>query len=178
MSTKNKGFSLIELVLVIFIFSIITGVLFGFLSHARNSWYIGGSKVDLQNETRRALHEITKDLRQTRASTITGVPEDNLNHNSIIFQIPTNISDAGVTTWSDPIQYILGGLNNRQILKTDGTTQRVAANDISQLAFRRDPAKANTIYITIIGQKASFLQIAIPQPITITINSEIKMRNL
>ena len=107
---KDKGLSLVEIIVVLFLFSIILSAIFAVLATARNSWKSGSSQLNVQQEARKGLNAMSKELRQARLSTIIGVPADGSSNASVTFQIPDAISESA-TTWSTNIQYSLGGLN-------------------------------------------------------------------
>lgn len=173
---RREGLTLIELVIVIFLFSIILAAIFGALATARTSWKAGGSQLSVQQEGRRGLNAITRELRQARLSTITGVPTDGTDYSSITFQIPETISESGTVTWSSNIQYSVGGLNSAQLIRTQDGNQRVLANNISSLGFSRNVLTPDTAHISITVQKNTFPGFSASQS-NITLNSEVKVRN-
>lgn len=172
---KDNGLTLIEIIIVIFLFSIILTAIFTVLATARTSWKSAGSQLVVQQEARRGLGVAVKELRQARLSAITGVPLDGTDYNSITFQIPEDISETG-TTWSTNIQYSIGGLNNSQLLRLQDGNQAVLANNISALNLRREALAPDTINISITIQKNTFPGFSISQS-NITLNSEVKVRN-
>ena len=173
---KNKiGFTLIETIVALFLFSIIIACLFSVLATARSSWTASSSQVNVQQEARRGLSAMVRELRQANLPGITGVPADGADYNSITFQIPASIT-AGGTIWSSNIQYSLGGLNGTQLLKTQDASQRVLANNISAVTFNRTVLSPDTINISVTTQKNTFPGFNIIQS-NITLNSEVKVRN-
>ena len=172
---KNKGMTLTETMIALFIFSIILAAIFSALAVARTSWKSGGSQVTVQQEARKGLNSMIKELRQAGLSSIAGVPADGVNYTYITFQIPVSIT-AGGTTWSTNIQYAVGGLNNTQLIRTQDGTQRVLANNLSSLTFSRSVAEPDVINISIAVQKDTFPGISVIQS-DITINSEVQVRN-
>lgn len=172
---RLKGLTLIEAIIVTLLFSIVLASLFTILRAVNISWESGGSQLSVQQEARRAINAMAKELRQARTLTIAGTPADGTNHSTIIFNIPETISESGVT-WSSNIQYALGGLNNAQLIRTQNGGQRVMANYISALSFSRDPSAIDVINISITAQKNTFSGFGTSQS-DITLNSEIKVRN-
>jgi len=171
----KKGLTLVEVSIVIFLFSILLTAILTLLVTARISWKSGGSQLTVQQEGRKGLGSIVRELRQARLSTISGVPADGTSHNSITFQIPASISESG-TIWSTDIQYSLGGLNNSQLIRIQDGNQRVLANNISALSFSRSASKPETINISIAEQKNTFPGFDIIKS-NITFNSEVTVRN-
>jgi len=172
---KDKGLTLFEIIIVVFLFSITLGAIFTALATARTSWKAGSSQLTVQQEARRGLNTMLKELRQGRLSTITGVPTDGTNYSTITFQIPSSIS-AGGTTWSSNIQYSLGGLQNAQLLRTQDGNQRVLANNISALNFSRNASATDVINVNVSTEKNTFPGLGTTQS-NITLNSQIKARN-
>lgn len=172
---RNKGLTLIEIIIVIFLFSIILTAIFSAMATAKTSWTSGGSRLSVQQEARRGLNTMTRELRQGRLSMITGVPADGANYPSITFQIPDTVTASG-TTWSNNIQYSIGGLNNEQLLRTQDGNQRVLANNLSALTFNRSSLEPDVIDISISVQQNTFPGFTGIQS-DITLNSEVKVRN-
>ena len=175
MIRRKKGFSLIEITVVIFLFSIVLAALFSVLATARVSSGSGGSNVTVQQEARKGLNAMVKELRQASLVTISGVPADGIDYNSITFNIPTAITASG-TTWSSNIQYVKGGLENSQLIRVQDGNQRVIANNISSLLFNRNTSAPDVLNVAISVQKNTFPGFSAIQS-TISLNSEVKIRN-
>ncbi|MBU1062237.1 MAG: prepilin-type N-terminal cleavage/methylation domain-containing protein [Candidatus Omnitrophica bacterium] len=167
-----KGFNLIELMIVIVIFSIILGAIFATMTISGLSWYSGSTQVEMQQEVRRGLDRIVKELRQSNPTMITGVPANGIPYNSISFRLPLTDNNGDIT-WSNTINYSLGGLNNRQLLRTEGTNQEILANNIVGLQLTRQVSASNIIEVTLQSQKATVLG----HIVATTLNSKIKFRN-
>lgn len=173
---KNRsGLTLIEIIIASLLFSIMLAAIFSLLAVSRKTWDTNESQLVVQQEVRRGLSEMVKELRQLRLSSITGVPNDGTPYPSITFQIPETISESG-TTWSSNIQYSLGGLGNSQILRTKDASQRVLANNISNLSFTRNALTPDVINISLTCQKNTFPGFSSIQS-SLTLNTEVKARN-
>lgn len=175
MIKNNKGFTLIEMMVVVFLFSIIFAAIFTVMGTGRNSLSVGESQIGVQQACRNGLDAIMKELRQSGVSTITGVPANGTNYSSITFQIPTVIGAAGIT-WSSNIQYALGGLNGAQLIRTQSGSQKVLANNISAISFNRLAVSQNVLNISITAQKNTFPGFTAMQS-NITLNSQVRIRN-
>lgn len=175
MIKKGRGFTLIEVLVAVFLFSIISAAIFSVLSTGRKSFDSEESQIGVQQAARNGLDSMIKELRQAGVSTITGVPADGANYTSITFQIPVSIAAAGIT-WSSNVQYMIGGLNGRQLLRIQSGNQKVLANNISALAFTRSAANPNVVNLSITAQKNTFPGFTARQSI-ITITSSVKFRN-
>ncbi|MFC1624253.1 type II secretion system protein J [Candidatus Omnitrophota bacterium] len=173
---KDKGLTLIETIIVVALFTIIFAAIFKTLRIARVSWNSSGSQLKVQQETRRGLGTMIRELRQAQLSTIAGVPADGADYNSVTFKIPVSISETGAV-WSGNIQYSLGGLDNEQLLRTQvGEDQRVLANNISTLTFSRNALTPEILNISITAQKDTFPGEDTIQS-DITLASEVEIRN-
>lgn len=175
-----KGFTLVELMVVFLIFTIIMGAIFAVLTMGRTSWYSGNTQVEMQQETRRGMDSMVRELRQSGSTTIVGVPADGNFYNSITFRVPQDadgdgdvLDVSGNVEWGNQITYSLGGLGGQQLLRTEGSQVVVLANSIVSLQFRRQAATSNIVEMTLQSQKTT-----IPgHLIGTTINSEVMLRN-
>ena len=170
-----KGFTLVELMIVMLIFSIILGAMFAVMNMGKASWHSGDTQIQVQQEARKGMDRIVKELRQTGTSTIIGVPPDGNLYNTITFRIPDEdgIDANGNIEWGNQIAYSLGGLNGQQLLRTEGEGLEVLANRVVNLQFRRQATTPNIVEITLQSQKTT-----IPgHLISATLNSQIRVRN-
>nr|MBU1328121.1 prepilin-type N-terminal cleavage/methylation domain-containing protein [Candidatus Omnitrophota bacterium] len=175
MIKDDRGFTLLEIIIVVFLFSVISAAIFSVLATGRNSLSAGESQIGVQQACRNGLDSMIKELRQAGVSTITDVPANGTNYSSITFQIPTSIAATGIT-WSSNIQYALGGLNNAQLLRMQSGSQRVLANNISALSFNRSATNPNVVNISVTAQKNTFPGFTARQS-TITLVSQVRLRN-
>lgn len=175
MTRNNKGFTLVEIIIVAFLFSIISAAIFSVLATGRNSLSAGESQISVQQACRNSLDAMVKELRQAGALTISDVPANGANYTAITFQIPVSISATG-PTWSANIRYSLGGLNGMQLLRTQSGNQRVMGNNISSLIFNRSAANPNLVNIIVTAQKNTFSGFTARQS-AITLTSRVRLRN-
>lgn len=175
MTKNNKGFTLVEIIIVAFLFSIISAAIFSVLATGRNSLSAGESQISVQQACRNSLDAMVKELRQAGALTISDVPANGANYTAITFQIPVSISATG-PTWSANIRYSLGGLNGMQLLRTQSGNQRVMGNNISSLIFNRNAANPNLVNIIVTAQKNTFSGFTARQS-AMTLTSRVKLRN-
>lgn len=173
-----KGFSLVELMVAVFIFSLIFAAIFMVLSSGEISWYIGDARVLLNQEIRKPLLTINKELRQSRASVISGVPADDNFYNTITFKLPEDtdgdgdvVDGLGNMEWSQDITYSLSA--NNQIIRTAASGSSVLASNISTLQFMRPAGNPDTVQINIAAQKKAVTGRNLQSGIT----TSIKMRN-
>ncbi len=163
-SKETNGFTLVELMLVVFIFSIILGVVFVVLSMSSRSWQSGNVQVEVQQETRKGMYSMLKELRQSSLARIT------VTADMVTFRIPQNVDNSGNITWGEDIVYSLGGLNGEQLLRTQDEESRVLANNVQSLQFS---ASGKEITITLVAEKESVPQ----RTITATLSSQVTLRN-
>lgn len=172
-----RGFSLVEVMVTILIFSLIFAAVFMLLTGGEASWYTGDVQIELNQEIRKALLTVNKELRQTASSVISDVPADGDYYTSITFRIPEDIdgdgdviSAIGTIEWSDNINYSLNA-NNQIIRSVSGTPQAVLANNISELTFTRPNPRVVQIYIK--ARKSTLTGRNLEAEIT----SSLKLRN-
>ncbi|MFC1698640.1 type II secretion system protein J [Candidatus Omnitrophota bacterium] len=112
MKKKNKaGFTLVEVLVVLGIFTLAFGLSFAALSTSRLSANINEAQIQAQELARRALQQITNELRSaspTRVQLFNGLlPQANrLSGNVVFFQVPLetpagdlNLTAAGDLQW-------------------------------------------------------------------------------
>ena len=105
-------------------------------------------------------------------STISGVPADGSWYNSITFRVPQTVTD-GYLVFGPAIQYVLGGTNNKQLLRKTGGTEKVIANNIVSFQVRRQYASRRMVEIAIEAEKKSPSN----QVITLDADFKIELRN-
>ena len=175
-----KGLTLVELMIVLLIFSIILGAIFAIMNVSRTSWQTGNVQVEMQQETRKGMDRMLSELRQSGQTVITGVPANGASYSSVTFQIPEDSdSDGDVTDgsgnieWSAQITYSLGGLDGEQLLRASGGSSTVLANKITSLQFSRAAGTPNILEISLQAQKNT----AQGTTIQSTVNSQVNLRN-
>ncbi len=166
----NNAFTLIEMMVVMAIFTIIAGAMVRILLAGGASWRVGEAQIQVVQEARKGMSGMLRELSQTRPSQITGVPADDSFYNSIAFRIPSGttglivgaaqntdgaIDAGGNVIWSAQIQYSRGGANNKQLLRTTGGISTVIANNVTSLTFRRLASTPDIVEITIGTQRTT-----------------------
>jgi type II secretory pathway pseudopilin PulG len=174
-----RGFSLVEALVVVFIFSLLFAALLMVLSGGQASWYTADVLMELNQEMRRSLLTMNKELRQTRSTEISNVPADDTFYTTITFKIPEDvdgdddvIDSLGRIEWSGDVSYSLNADN--QIIRTPmlGSIP-VLANYVSSLQFRRLSGAPDIIEIYITAQKST----AWGRNLQADIVSSVRMRN-
>jgi len=171
MKNKKKGFTFVEILVLVGVFSIIAGSILRVAVSWQRFWNISKVQMDVQFQARRVMSEITEELSQTSPSRVT------ININDVItFQLPNDDYVNGAFTWGDQIQcsLILEPSGISQLIRTNLTTNqtKVLANYINGIQF--------TLTGGIISMEVNVNKT--PKggeaPVTIQLNSQVSLRNL
>lgn len=169
-----KAMSLAELLVCVFIFSILSAALLAVVVVGQRSWTTNEVKIGLRQELRKSMEMMINDLRQSGNASIANVPADDSWYTNIIFQVPSTVT-GGIITWdSDAIQYILGGAGGTQLLKVRAGTSKVVSQNIQSLQFRRLSTAPNVLEISITAQDTVALS---GEVLNMDLDFEIEMRN-
>lgn len=188
----KKAFSLLELLVTVAIFFMIIGAVFSLLISGRKAFETGNVQIEVEQEARRALDYMSKELRQSSANKIQA-PADGASSATIIFEIPWDVDGdgdviddlSGAIEWSDDagvnrIGAITYSLAGGQILRNLSFTseQSVLANRITVLTFNR-PVGTDIIEISLTAEKYALTGFTLPgsPKITISLNTQVKVRN-
>lgn len=166
-----KGFTLVEVLVAVLIFSFISAAIFMVLSVGKASWYTGDAEIELNQEMRKALMIMNGQLRQSSSAVISGVPANDNYYTSITFKMPEGVDSDGSIDWSEDINYSLNA--NHQIISLNAGASSILANNITSLQFRRPSGNPDIIEIYIIAQKNT----AGGRSLQDSITSSVKMRN-
>ena len=173
-----RGFTLVELLVTVFIFAMIFAATFAVLTVGNNSWYTGNEQVQVSQEVRKALLTMDRELRQSRSSVISDVFADGAYYDAITFRVPEDTDDdgdvidaAGNVEWSDQINYSRNAEN--QIIRTTAAGTSILANDISNLQFRRPSGSPSIVEMYLTSQRST----AMGRQLSANIMSSVKMRN-
>ncbi|MFH0877204.1 MAG: prepilin-type N-terminal cleavage/methylation domain-containing protein [Candidatus Omnitrophota bacterium] len=148
----KKGFTLIEVLVVMLISTVVIGALMITMSAGRTSWYSGDTQISVQQELRKALGQISDDLRLSSESQIS-VLANGIPYNATSFNVSQGVLSTGAINWSaNPIVYALA---SGQIMRTQGASVRVVANNITSMIFVRQTASSDVVRINLTAQKAT-----------------------
>jgi Tfp pilus assembly protein PilW len=163
------GFSFAELIVVVLISTFLIGALYTVLATGKNSWEINRDRIEIQQELRKGMDWMRRDLRQAGVTTIVGVPADGTGYTSVVFQTPAGVSN-GYVTWSATVQY---SVNAGRLIRTTGGVNRIVAQNFNTLQFRRTAADPFVMEISAQAQKNT------PQHglISMTVSTKERMRN-
>lgn len=167
---NNHGFSLLELLMSVAIFSFVCVIIFSVYQIGMNSWDLIFVESALAGEARMGIEKINKELRTSNLSNI-----DSSSPTQLRFKVPTvNPSTGAISSWSNWIRYSRGGVGGNQLLRTDeGTnTATVLANDVTNLQFTAN-ANPTTISVSLTTQKSTSNNTVVP----ITLSGTAELRN-
>lgn len=189
--------------IVVFIFLIILGASYSVLSTGKTTWYSGSTQVEVQQEARKGMGKMIKELRESGSGNV------NISGGggTITFQIPVDydndgdMDNNGNIEWGAPLHLAdknpnCEGLNNNchylnysvrylvsgtQLLRRvlngypTGTQIRedVLANSLTNVLFTGNTVPPSAIDIQVTAQKNTVQG----YPFSITLNSQIKLRN-
>jgi len=172
---RNGGYSLVEALVTVLIFSVIIGAIHATLQVGDSSWNVNSVNIALQQELRKAMDWMKDDLRQSGPTAITmDFPADGVWYDTITFQISNGVSGGGIVWSTDTIQFLrdAGGLN--QLQRVEGSTTRVLATNITSLQFRRLTASPNIVDVALQAQKVTSKT---GGTVTSSLNFKVKLRN-
>ena len=171
----NKGYSLVEVLVTILIFSILAAAINTVLLVGESSWQTNSVRMELIQELRKATATMEDELRQTAPSAITAGPTvaDGSTSTSITFFAPNGVSGNSIAWSANTTQFILGGTDSNQLQRIENGVTKVVAQNIATLGFSRAAATSDIIGVTLVAQKNTI------KGITLTVNFafEVQMRN-
>jgi Tfp pilus assembly protein PilW len=187
---SGAGFSLAELMVAVFIFTVISSVMLLFFIQASNLWQQITNQSDLRSAARNAINFMSQELRSaTRTSTANPSPNVVIpsapNNNSLDFYLPFDtdgngsIIDAlGITEWdtNNKIQYqYVPSL--KRLLRLEASNQHIIANDVSNIEFQD-----HDIDLSLSNEELRIVLtleriIGLNRTASITVTSIVKLRN-
>ena len=169
----REGFSLVEILVTVLIFSVLAAAVNTVLLVGDASWQTNSVQVELQQELRKAMDWMKDDLRQTGSSAIADVPADGVWYATITFQMATGISGGKIAWNSNATQFVLGGTDSNQLQRIENLITRVLALNIESLQFRRLATAPNVLEVALQSQKDTVKG----DTITSTLDFKVQLRN-
>lgn len=148
-SSDQQGFTMVEALITVALFTVLFGACVSILLAGNESWQVNKTKLQLNDEVRKAGSWIENELVQSGQSTITNVPADNTWYNTITFKTVTGVSSGSVTWSANTINY---ALSSNKLIRTSGGTTKTIAQNIQTLQFRRLSTATTLIEVSIVGQ--------------------------
>lgn len=147
----RRGFTLLEMMIVLAIVAVIGAALFMTMSTGRTSWYEADTQIALQEELRKAMRQITEDLVQSSKNQVS-IPADGVVYSSMTLNISQGVFSNGTINWGTPVSYaLIGG----QINRSQGSDSRILANNITQMDFKRQVLSSNIVRINLTARKST-----------------------
>lgn len=136
----NKGYTLIEILIVAAIVTIVSSGIFMSLRSSKQAWDSLEVRTALQMELRKAISRISDDLRQTSMDQI--FSDSGMTtplsfggvHSEIYFHLPQGVNPTGTISWdtTHPVSYVL---LDGMITRTSGATSLDICSSITGLNF-------------------------------------------
>jgi prepilin-type N-terminal cleavage/methylation domain-containing protein len=163
---NNKGFSLIELMVVVVILSLMVLGLVTFFTGGIRSWITGQGQLQAQREARQAMDQMVREIREA---------------SNIIANSTTSIEINFITPWNTNLKYSWSGIKWESIFK--GTNPLI--NNVQNLTFKYFNNSDVEIIppLTSDASKVSKVNIDLKVDVDkdsnpdITLNSDINLRN-
>ena len=175
---RRQGFTLVEMMVTVAIFSFILGICYTLFISGSNSWETNSVRVELQQELRKAMDWITQDLRQAGSASITNGPVDPVDgtpYPSITFRKAAGVSGGNLVWDSSTTTYSLGGTGGTQLLRqVSGQTASVIAQNIQSLQFSRQVSTSNIVDVSLQARKTTLRE---KRPIQASLTLRIYLRN-
>ena len=135
-----KAFTLLEIVIVIAVLGILLSAIFGVLASSRKDWQSASEQIDRQQDARKAVDRITWELKSSNPSWNVNATLYNISINSagdqVDFFVPIFDTNNQITTLR-AVRYYVGGLNNAQLLRKEGSIESIIANNIDNVAGQK-----------------------------------------
>jgi len=137
----EKGYTLLELLIVIAVFGILMSALFSSITYSRASFRDAGYQIDRQQDARRAVDKIAWELK--KSSTVWDIDGGrysvsvNEDGDQLDFYIPVFDEDNQITELK-AVRYYMDTVNTSQLLRKEGIENAVvAANNIYNIASQK-----------------------------------------
>ena len=182
-----KGFSLIELTVVSLMTVGMCLALAAVLRMGQRSWQAGQNHMTVSFELRRGINAMSRELAQTQAGLLQvpgagALPANGNFYNSVQFQVPQDVDGngnvldgAGALEWSpNAITYSLGGVDGRQVQRSQGGAVSVLAHGVTALQFRRLTTNPSIVEMRMTVQRGSSMGGFINQA---DLTTRIRVRN-
>lgn len=147
---QSVGSSMVEIMVVVLIFSFISAGLYTSAVVGQRTWETNKVQIELQQELRKSMEAMIDNLRQAGNTSIVNVPSDGNWYTTITFKTPSGVASGNITWNTDTIQYLVAGTELQEKI---GTDTNIISHDISALQFRRQASAPETLEVALQGQK-------------------------
>lgn len=176
----RHGFTLVEMMVTVAIFSFILGICYALFICGSDSWEANSTRVELQQELRKAMDWMSQDLRQAGSASIVDVPATGGIFTSITFRKSAGVSGGNHVWDASTTRYFLGGTGGTQLLRQVGSqTASVIAQNIQSAQFSRQTSASNIVDVSLQAQKTTLRgkTLAGKTPIQASLTLKINLRN-
>lgn len=141
---REKGFTLVETMVVASISVLVFYAIFIMLRTGSIQANVIGTKLTIEDSAREGLNRMLQEIRETAPARIA------IGTNQISFDLAAGTAANGSVVWGDRVTYILGGLNNSQLLRRQASgngaaAQTVVANNVQSVRFTPNNATRPTL---------------------------------
>jgi len=132
-----RGMTLVELMISLAIFGVVMGVIFGFLTGARNSYQETRERAQYQQSMRAVMSLITREVRSTGCDPSDAGFEPLAVASAGIMQCAMDLNGDGDTTDTAPDESVTYAFNaaTGELIRFDGATAMVVLRDLNALSF-------------------------------------------
>lgn len=168
---KIKGFTLLETLVTVLIFTFIVGGMYGVLLLAKTNYDTNLVSLNLQRQARQGMSWLSREIRQASWASISISSPDVNGNNSITFNTP----DANGIKYSVIKTQVSADKTLWQLIRTyPAGSDKIRANDIIVLNFPTD--SGNILNITVQASK-TFSSVGQTRTLTFTLTEQVKVRN-
>lgn len=166
----RRGFTLAESMVTIMIFAIIIGALYVALRAGDENWQTNKTRMELQQELRKAMEWMKFELMQAGNASITNVPANGTSYTTITFKVPTGVSNGSITWDANSIVY---QVSSNQLQRVYNGATRILATNITTLQFERQATTSDILEVSLTAQGTTVKN----KTVTRQINFEVQLRN-
>lgn len=156
----GKGVTIVEMMVSLAVFATLVAGVYTVLIVFDSTTSSSLTYIELSQYTRIGIDMMAKELRGAMLNTVS-IP----NANTIVFQTPSSNSNN--------IQYSLGGIEGKQLIRTVSGTTAILCNNVEDIEFGPSPFSGKMVSIDLKMQKDSSCQ----QNLTSFANINVSPRN-
>lgn len=162
-----RGFTLVEVLVSALILGLLISGIYGVLNVGNMTYLTDMGLLDLQQQTRQVMDGMTREIRQSGRST----------------PYSMTINTDGSLTFSIPsISNITYSLNNsHQIIRQQGGTNKVLANDVNSLIFcwwnGTSCCTTNCGSLQVLQISINAAKTVMRRPLTFSLTEQVRLRN-
>ena len=144
---SNSGLTITEVIVVLGILSVFSIFLVNIVITSQNAWLVQNTSVPMRVEAKQTMEAMAKELREGDPSAPGGIVIGGAGNSQITFQVPNQVSQAGVQSWRQ-IQFS-HNVALQQVVRTEGVNVTTLGRNITSLQF----AEANNVITTTVGAR-------------------------